>query len=396
MNCILNKTASIRQGSVGDIVTFKVAVVNNSGNNFFNVIVKDLLPSELKFILGSVCVDHKDDSYANILSGVHIGNIDAGKTKVITFDAEIIKNSRKPIFSDASVEYSFKSNGNMKSGYAYSDIYEITIKNPSVSLSRECNKENVLLDDTIKYTIKISNDGDLDVLNLFLIESIPNNIELIDGSFSIDDVCVNSIELDKGIMIEGIPKGSTKLISYCARVISSTSSNIIHSSSKVRYSYILQNGLIGHKETDPVYCVIKMAISSFKQIGFDKQITIHNGKPDICEINDLKATIKITNYNIIHTSIAKSSEGKLLSGNKLIIHGVINQILEYVADDVIQSVNTDSFSTPFSSYIILPKDYNLINKINIESSIENIYYDTIDSRNFFESINILLTAKSNS
>lgn len=394
MKCILEKTASTNQGSVGDIITFNIKIINPSKINFFNVIVKDLLPSELKFVLGSVVVDYVQDSYSNILSGVNIGNIDAGKCKIISFDAQIIRSSKISVFSDAVAEYSFSMGDNLKSGYACSEIYEILVKNPSLLVVRECDREDVLLDDIIKYTVKISNNGDVDILNLFLIEKIPSNIKLIDGTFCIDGTFVNSVELEKGIMIEGIPRGCTKIITYCTCVYSSNSSNVITTSSFIKYSYILQNGLINYKENQGVSCSIKMAISSFKQVNIDECLMLNCDKPDIEDINDLKANIDITSYNVIKTSIAKSSEGKILSGYKLIIHGVLNQILEYVADDIIQSVHTDSFCIPFSSYIILPKDFNLINKITIEPTVENIYYSKLDKRSLFESINILLLAKS--
>lgn len=394
MNCILDKKVSTNHGSVGDIINCKIDIVNNSKFNYFDVVVKDLLPSELKFILGSVVIDYREDNYSNILAGVNVGNIDAGKSKSISFDVEIINTSKKAVFSDAVVEYSFKVGESLKSGYACSEMCEIFIKSPALSLIRECNKDDVLLDDILKYTIKISNSGDLDILSLFLIEDIPKNTELIDGTFSIDGTVVNSVELEKGIIIDGIPCGSSKIITYCTRVLSSNSTNSIVSNSCIKYSYILQNGFISYKESERVYTSVKMSISSFKQLNIDEYLIINSSKPDIKEINNLKVLIDINTYNVIQTSIAKSSEGKILSGYKLIVHGLLNQIVEYVADDVIQSVHTDSFTTPFSSYIILPQDFNVINNVIIEPTIENIYYNRIDTRSLFESISVLLMVKS--
>lgn len=394
MKCILEKNSSISEGTIGDIITFKLEVKNNSSLDFYNVIIKDILPAELKFVLGSITIDYKKDTYSNILSGVNIGDLGAGKNKIITFDVEVKKSSKNTIFSEAVVEYTFKSNENLKSGYAYSNICEIIAKNPSIIINKECNKSEILLDDTMKFNIYITNNGDLDILNLVLLEDIPNNLTIIDGSFSIDNCYINSVELEKGICIEGLKKGQTKTISYSTKVITSNSNRIIDIDSRIKYAYVLQNGLINYKESESIRCTLKMAISSFKQVNIDDHITINNDKPDIYEINDLKATVRITSQKVIKTSVAKSSEGKLLSGYKLIVHGVLNQILEYVACDKIQSVHTDSLSIPFSSYIVLPQDFNITNKVNIESIIENIYYNEVDSRSLFESINILLIAKS--
>ena len=52
-----------------------------------------------------------------------------------------------------------------------------------------------------------------------------------------------------------------------------------------------------------------------------------------------------------------SREGQILTGWKLIIEGVLDHKIEYVADLPEQSVHSAHFRVPFSTFIILPEDF---------------------------------------
>lgn len=390
---ILYKSSSVEYCTVGDIVTYKIDVINKFCGNLEDVIIKDLLPSDLKFIKGSVCVNNKPYKDANIIAGVCIGIIDSCENITITYDATVISKTCPEILNQATAEYKYKENHTYYYQYCDSNCNKLVVKNPNIELCKVANVDSVYLNDEIEYTIIITNTGDLEVFNVSLIDKIPSSIELIDGSFYIDENIVNSVEIDKGVVLNKLSIGERKVVKYKAKVVSSSCNGKIENEAFIKYSYKLGNGNFACKTSNISKSVVNMHICSFKQLSIDEYLWIPTKKPNIEEINDIKVHIKIDKYNIIETSNSRSSEGQILSGYKLVIHGYINQIIEYTSCDSSQIVHSVNYNAPFSTFIILPVDFKFGSKIDIESIIEDTNFIVVDKRCFFRNVTVLMLAK---
>lgn len=398
MECILevSKSVSVTNAIVSDIITYKLEVKNIWNKTVEEVIVKDLIPEELKFIIGSVKVDYKPDTYSNIMSGVNLGPIEPNVVKIITFDVKIIKKLKEDIENKSLIEFRYTEDGQSQWDSIYSNETKVIINNPKINIFQQVDRENVQLDDEVTYQIIISNVGDLDIENIALINDISESVTLIDGTFMIGNVIVNSVELNKGITLNNLKIGDSVNIRYTVKIESGGCLGKICNKIKAKYSYKLTNGVTNYKNSEESLLCIDVAISSFKQINIDAYLNILDKEPDISEINDIKGTIDIEKYNVIKTPVAKSSEGKKLSGYKLLVHGKINHIVEYISCETIQSIHSSYYSIPFSTYIVLPKDFKQGNKICVEGIVEDIYFDIIDKRCFFKSTTMMLIAKISS
>lgn len=393
---LLYKSSSTEQCIVGETVTYTIELINKFCGPLENIIVKDLLPPDLKFVKGSVKINFKKCEETNIISGVYIDIIGIGETALITFDAEVVSKSSHKILNQATAEYKYRECGVEYYQYCESTTNKLLVKNPSIIISKKANKKSVYLGDKIKYTIVITNNGDLDAFNVCLIDKVPSSLKVIEGTFYIDDILVNSVEVEKGVILDCIVTGETKTITYIAEVVSGGCGGKIENKAVVKYAYRLPNGYISCKESNIASVVVNMHISSFKQINIDEYLWIPPQKPNIEEINDIKALVKIDKYNIIKTSKAKSSEGQILSGYKLVVHGHITQVIEYTACEPTQTVHSAHYKAPFSTFIILPPDFKIGSKVELEGIVEDVYYSVIDDRCFFKNLTILIMAKINS
>lgn len=390
---ILYKTSSTEYCTVGDVITYKLNVINKFCGNLENVIIKDLLTSDLKFVKGSVKINSKSYKQANIIAGVCINEISPCESIIITFDAEVINKSCKEIINQATIEYKYKEKNNYYYQCCESNCNKLIVKNPNISVNKCADKESVYLNDEIEYTITVTNTGDLDIFNASLIDKIPSSIELVEGTFYIGEKLVNSVEIEKGVVLNKLAVGDKLIIRYKAKVISSGCDGKIENKAMVKFLYKLGNGDLACKYSNVSVSSIKMHICSFKQICIDEYLWIPNKKPNIEEINDIKVKINIDKYNVIKTSKCESSEGQILSGYKLIIHGYVNQLIEYTSCEPSRIVHTINYDAPFSTFIILPRNFKIGSKIDIDSIIEDVSYDVVDNRCFFRNVTILILAK---
>lgn len=130
----------------------------------------------------------------------------------------------------------------------------------------------------------------------------------------------------------------------------------------------------------------------FKQLTVQENLVIPFVKPDVEQIVRVIAEVKINSTRIIETPESTSPEGQILTGWKVIVEGELAQKVEYVADEPRQSVHAAHFSVPFSSYIVLPRDFDNCCILNVVGYIEDIYIQLIDKRTLFKNVVLFLDA----
>lgn len=151
--------------------------------------------------------------------------------------------------------------------------------------------------------------------------------------------------------------------------------------------YIFAGGVDNNPSRFPVSCTI------FKQFSVQEYVTIPLQKPCAEEILNCLVEVEIEQIKGIKTPSAMSYEGQILRGHKAVIEGNLHQKLVYIADDSSQSVHAAHFTTPFSTYIILPEDYVKGTPLHINSVIEDVYYKLMDKRRIFKNVTLYLEAK---
>lgn len=145
----------------------------------------------------------------------------------------------------------------------------------------------------------------------------------------------------------------------------------------------------------------------WKQIIINETLEIPEEKPNIETLNSVTVSWEIIRSDVIKTprtyddfpnlSIERRSlSGMLLSGRKLIIEGVLCEKISYTADKESQSVHNAHFYIPFSSYIVVPKEIenkdSLEIKYQVNACIEDIYLYKVGLRKIVKKVIFLLYA----
>lgn len=386
--------SSLEYAVVSDKLTYKITLKNNNIYELKNIVLKSLLDEQLKFIIGSSNVGYVKQTNENIMSGINVGTLAPNQSEVITFEAEIIKKSHYCVETKvfAQFEYYDNQSGLICNEYYESCINKVILNNPSLKIVKKSSKEYINLYDEIDYTIQIINDGDLDLCNLNLISLFPNSLQLIDGTFKVNSKIINNVDIKNGIIIGNLKKENIKEISYRVKVVSNPSVSKIKNTTTLNYLYQMANNRKYKKESEPIETIHKMSISNFKHLNVNNEICIESHLPLIEEINDIKSEVIIKHYNVIQSFNGKSKEGQVCSGNKVIMHGYISENIEYTSANS-QSINSIHKETPFSTYINLPNDFILQNRVNLQAIVENINYIKINEKRIFRNLDILIIAK---
>lgn len=393
-NLNLIKSCSTKDTTVGDKITYTISCKNEGGINFEDIIITDILSHNLKFIRGSLKINNIDMPKLNIITGVSIGKLGVGRTTLVSFDVEVMFKDLDVVGTTSMAEGFYTQEGMSQTIVVKSIPCTININEPKLHITTYVDKDIVRLDDTITYTIKFVNNGDVRIDYIRIKDEICDSLEIIEGSFKINGNIINEVDLNEGINIGSIEVNRYSVISYDAKVIGKGISCKVKSNVTARYGYRLSNGNSGYKFSESNECNVSIALDSFKQISIADHINLSPQKNDIDYINNIDTKVIIKEYHPIKTPIATSMDGQVLSGYKLIVHGKISQVIQYTVRKNDQRVHYLENECVFSSFVVLPCNYKIGDPIQIEGIVEHIYHNLVNPRYIIENIDILLVVKT--
>ena len=388
------KSANLSEVIVGDIIEYKIVVTNTTGVDLNEVIVKDLLTPDLNFVDGSVKIDGMG-VLGSIITGINLEGMLTTKVKEITFEALVIGKSGVTIDNESTVVFKYTEGIVEKTEDEISNTVTIFVEIAELKISKLASVEEAQLNDIIEYRITVENIGTIELLNIIIKDTLSEAVELVEGSVKLNNVVINTEFTEVGINIGSLLPTEVAFLDYQVKVVAGTCSGYIENEACAIYNYRMENDGTGIKETECVFNKICVVISSFKQTGLSKLITLPMAKPNIEEIDDVVVEINVDNSYVVETMRSDSNEGQMLSGYKLVIHGKLKMSIEYTALLPTQPMHSAHCEVPFSSFLILPPDYIKGSYVEVSTELENMDVDLINLRSAMVNIIFLIIAKIN-
>lgn len=392
---ILNKS-NVSYANVEDIVTYHLYIKNTSPYVLENIILKDLLSNDVRFITNSVEINSISMPNYSIISGIKIENLNQGEEVKISFDVETVSVGVVKNQITATYDYYSSQEQNTIIGTNSSNINTFYINSAQLKITKISNFKEVSLNDIIEYNVKISNVGDLDIFNIVFKDKLPQYLKFIPNSFMLNQNYINSVDLASGVNIGSLSVGSYFNIKYKVKVISNPCNYQIMNEATATYLYKLPNGVVGKSSSTTKLNdlnIINMRTANFKQFNICEYLLIPDEKPPIEDINNILGEIEIVKSHIITTPKIESLEGQILSGYKIIIHGLLKLVIEYTACEVLQSVHSAHYYIPFSTFVILPIDFVFGSKVQVYPVVEDIYSKSIDCKTLFIDATTMVSVK---
>ncbi|MGL5754066.1 MAG: hypothetical protein ACRCYC_01935, partial [Paraclostridium sp.] len=377
----------------------KILIINDGDTELQEAIITDILPKELEFIKNSIIIDNLECENESIMSGVIINNMSPGEAVEIKYKFKVIdiQGGQHFVKNKATANYLYNINDiNRQGGTVYSNECSINIEKNKLSISKSWNKDFAVLGEEIEFQIIIQNLGTLDAINVLFVDELLDGLELVNRSFSLDGENVNNVNIERGIIIGNICIGEVRKIIYRIKILKVKNLLEYNTKTYIKYGYILENGKIGSL----IKCVknsnekkLNLAFSNFNIVEKDNILKVYNPKPKIKVIDNIKSDVNIYSSYIIETAKSKSIEGKILTGYKLMIYGVLKQTVEYIALDSDDEIYSIVYEIPFYDAIVLPVGFDISNKVEPYGKIEKNIYKKLSDDKIYSSNTILLLAK---
>lgn len=143
----------------------------------------------------------------------------------------------------------------------------------------------------------------------------------------------------------------------------------------------------------------------WKEFCINGSVSVPLQKLSIEEIDSINADVQIISQKVIEvpavynltthavTDTVTNEEGKITTGRKLIVEGIVCVTVSYVSLCKDQSVNSFHGQVPFSTFIVLPKDTSLNTNFEVYSLIEEICVKEVCDRKINLTFAVILTAE---
>ncbi|WP_419892206.1 DUF7507 domain-containing protein [Paenibacillus xylanexedens] len=222
--------------SVGDVVTYSIAVTNNGIATVNNVVFTDAVPTSTILAPSGVFVDGVLRPGANPSTGITLGSIAPGVTVTVVFSVQVTALPASAVLNNQST-VSFTSG--VFSATTFSNTVTTPVYQPILSAVKTGDQTIATVGDTVVYSIAISNAGNYGA-SVTLTDTIPAGTELVPNS-----VIINGASAPGADPASGIPLGvvsTTTLVTFSVVIVTLPLSQSITNQASATFSYTLPDG----------------------------------------------------------------------------------------------------------------------------------------------------------
>jgi uncharacterized repeat protein (TIGR01451 family) len=391
------KTSNEAAVAVGETVEYSIVLTNTGSISLENVVFSDILAPEVSYVAESFSINGVPVIEANPTVGVNIGSIAAGGSVEVSY--EVLVNSLPSsgqITNIGVADYEFKlaPEDPPQTGSDESNSVTISVDQAELKIVKIVDKEVSNIGDSITYTLAVTNVGTVTLDNVILTDIIPNGTSFVTNSVKINGIQSIGANPAIGINLGALTTSQMVIITFEVKVDFVPCPPTLVNQGEANFEYNLESRtetFTGNAVSNEVSTDVGLKI--FKQISVDGNLQIPVQKPDAEDVLQIILDVSINTTTLIKTPVGESYEGQILTGWKLIIEGKLNSKVKYVADEPTQSVHVAHYETPFSTFLVLPWEYEKCMKINVNAIIEDVFIKLLDERTFFINVTLLVEGK---
>lgn len=265
------KAVSKAYATLNDILSYTITIANTGSTLAKYVNFRDVLPIGLTFQTGSVTINGISYPAYDPYASFSLGNITAGTTVIIKFDARVTSLPTPSLVSNtANITFAYRidPNGSDISVIVNSNTVTTQINVGALNLVKSVNLAYAVAKDILTYTVIVTNTGNVRADNINFSDNLQSDI-----TFNIGSVTINGTPHPDYNPITGFSLGNIEPLDYVTVIFTVTVIDVpTHTSvlnlAEATFSYnVNPNGQYYSKtsQSNTVYTVIiipKLSIST--------------------------------------------------------------------------------------------------------------------------------------
>lgn len=237
-----NKTVDLAFATVGDTLTYTITL-NQTGNVAANdVVIQDMIPQGTTFIENSVIVNGETLPGVNPVSGIPIGTIIVGGIAIASFQVSVTSIPIQNELNNQAIttfNYIVNPNNVPVTNTTTTNTVTTTVQNDNVIAIKAVDFTIALPGQTLTYTITITNNGNITIEDLLLVDTAPVDTTFVFGSVTINGINQPNANPENGITLGTLAPNDSVIITFQVTISSSTLQSTINNDATISYTPII-------------------------------------------------------------------------------------------------------------------------------------------------------------
>ncbi|MGL6106928.1 beta strand repeat-containing protein, partial [Romboutsia sp.] len=237
------KEVSSSSATLGDILTYTIALSNPGNVEVYNVKLIDTIPNGTTLVPNSVFVNGVPDAGSPAPpSGLTIGTIAGGTITTVTFQVTVASvPNPNPIVNRSSSSYNFNVGTVVNTGSSGSNPVLTTVSFGNLTSNKNASPAGISVGGTVVYSIVLKNTGISPVYNVTVIDTIADGASFIPNSVRINSVTIPGVSPEPlaGLSVPTIAAGSTSTVTFQVVVTTIPASNSLINEATTFFNYDL-------------------------------------------------------------------------------------------------------------------------------------------------------------
>lgn len=213
------KGANFEVAMVGDVVTYGIAVINDSTVPVTNIVLTDIIDPNTLFINGTVTVNDVALPFANPNTGIPLGDFQPNDAAIINFQVVITGGQINNLVTNTAIANGLAIvNPNELPVVVEGDSNTVVIpfipQNVSTTVVKTADLQAATIGDVIIFTTVITNTGDTVIQNIRFQDMLDSSVRFVLGSVTVDNTPVPNVSPVSGFLIGNLNPGETRTVSF--------------------------------------------------------------------------------------------------------------------------------------------------------------------------------------
>lgn len=183
------KSVSKAYATIGDTITYTINVTNTGNTVAKTVNFRDVIPTGLTFVTGSVTINETIYPTYNPYGSFTLGNINPGSTVVVSFQATVTTLPNPSLVSNTAnltFVYRIDPNGSDIPIQVNSNTVTTQINVGALTIAKSVDKGYSTMGDVLIYTFVITNTGTVRDDNILFTDSLQSDVTFNKGSVKVN------------------------------------------------------------------------------------------------------------------------------------------------------------------------------------------------------------------
>ncbi len=200
----------------GETARNTVTITNNSTTKLTHTFISNPTPDGASYVAGSVKVNGVSQPTYNIINGFFLPDLNPGESVTVEYDIKIDAPATvTPVIDTSEFQYSVTDPVRGVASFAeYTNPVSLNVISAKLKVVKSVDKAFAVKGETLTYTVTMTNEGNIDINDIYFTDNIPQGTTFVEKSVLINSFNFPAYRPDIGYSVANLNPNDSATTSF--------------------------------------------------------------------------------------------------------------------------------------------------------------------------------------